>query len=54
MALKHQILPPCVGLKQPEFDLDLVKTARESQIQHALCFSFGFGGQNAVVALSQH
>ncbi|MDF5719806.1 MAG: beta-ketoacyl-ACP synthase [Rhizonema sp. PD37] len=54
MALKHQILPPCVGLKQPEFDLDLVKTARESQIQHALCFSFGFGGQNAVVALSQY
>ncbi len=54
MALKHQILPPCVGLKQPEFDLDLVKTARESQIQHTLCFSFGFGGQNAVVALSQY
>ncbi|MDF5731358.1 MAG: beta-ketoacyl-ACP synthase [Rhizonema sp. PD38] len=54
MALKHQILPPCVGLKQPEFDLDLVKTARKSQIQHALCFSFGFGGQNAVVALSQY
>lgn len=52
MALRNQILPPCVGLKQPEFDLDLVKTARESPIQHALCFSFGFGGQNAVVALS--
>lgn len=51
MALKHQILPPCVGLQQPEFDLDLVKVARLSKIQRVLCFSFGFGGQNAVIAL---
>lgn len=53
MALQHQILPPCVGLSQPEFDLDLVREARETKIQHALCFSFGFGGQNAVVAVGK-
>ncbi|NMG10512.1 beta-ketoacyl-ACP synthase [Brasilonema sp. UFV-L1] len=51
MALKHQILPPCVGLNHPEFDLDLVKKSRQSKIQRVLCFSFGFGGQNAVIAL---
>ncbi len=51
MALKHQILPPCVGLQQSEFDLDLIKVARLSKIQRVLCFSFGFGGQNAVIAL---
>ncbi len=51
MALQHQILPPCVGLQQPEFDLDLLLTARQSQTKRILCFSFGFGGQNTVIAL---
>ncbi len=53
MALKHQILPPCVGLKEPEFDLDLVKVPRPGNIRKILCFSFGFGGQNAVIALGK-
>jgi 3-oxoacyl-[acyl-carrier-protein] synthase II len=53
MAMKQQILPPCVGLSHPEFDLDLVRGARQSKIQRVLCFSFGFGGQNAVIALAQ-
>jgi 3-oxoacyl-[acyl-carrier-protein] synthase II len=51
MALQHQTLPPCVGLQQPEFDLNFVTTAYKSTIQQVLCFSFGFGGQNAVIAL---
>lgn len=50
LALKYQILPPGVGLKDPEFDLDFVTAARPTWLQHALCFSFGFGGQNAVFA----
>ncbi|MHC5912551.1 MAG: beta-ketoacyl-ACP synthase, partial [Nostoc sp.] len=50
MALKHQILPPCVGSKQPEFDLDIVTAARLSKIKQVLCLSFGFGGQNAAIA----
>jgi 3-oxoacyl-[acyl-carrier-protein] synthase II len=54
MALKHQLLPPCVGLKEPAFDLDLVTTLRHNEISLALCFSFGFGGQNAVMALGQY
>lgn len=52
MALREQILPPCVGLHQPQFDLDFVLTARENRTQKALCFSFGFGGTNAVIALN--
>lgn len=53
MALKHQILPPCVGLEKPEFDLDFVLTSRPSLVQHTLCFSFGFGGQNVAIALER-
>ncbi|MBW4631636.1 MAG: beta-ketoacyl-ACP synthase [Iphinoe sp. HA4291-MV1] len=53
MALEQQILPPCVGLRHPEFDLDLVREARQSKIQCVLCFSFGFGGQNAAIALGK-
>ncbi|NEP61834.1 MAG: beta-ketoacyl-ACP synthase, partial [Symploca sp. SIO2G7] len=51
MALKHQVLPPCVGLQESDFDLDLVITPRQCEVQRILNFSFGFGGQNAVMAL---
>lgn len=50
-ALEQKVLPPCVGLQQPAFDLDLVQAARFAPLQAALCLSFGFGGQNAVLAL---
>ncbi|MEH1800987.1 MAG: beta-ketoacyl-ACP synthase [Nostoc sp.] len=53
MALRHQILPPCVGLQQPEFNLDIVTAARLSKIRQVLCLSFGFGGQNAAIALTR-
>ncbi|MGC9506185.1 beta-ketoacyl-ACP synthase [Baaleninema sp.] len=53
LAMGDGVLPPCVGLRDRDFDLDLVETARVAKIDRALCFSFGFGGQNAVVALSR-
>lgn len=53
MALKHQILPPCVGLRRSQFDLDLVNVARSHPLEQVLCFSFGFGGQNAIAALGK-
>jgi 3-oxoacyl-[acyl-carrier-protein] synthase II len=53
MALRQQILPPCVGLQKPEFDLNFVHEACDRAVQHTLCLSFGFGGQNAVLALSR-
>ncbi|MFO5527319.1 MAG: beta-ketoacyl-ACP synthase, partial [Cuspidothrix sp.] len=54
MALQQQILPPCVGLQQPEFDLNFITSAQQSKIQQVLCCSFGFGGQNAVMALKAY
>ena len=53
MALKSGYLPPCVGLKAAEFDLNLVTQSRQINPNYALCFSFGFGGQNAVLALGK-
>ncbi len=52
-ALKHQLLPPCVGLRKSEFELNFVRMPRQSRIEQTLCFSFGFGGQNAVLALAR-
>lgn len=53
MALQHQLLPPCVGLQTPEFDINLVRSLHRGVIEQVLCFSFGFGGQNAVLALGR-
>ncbi len=51
MAFKSGYLPPCVGLNNQEFNLNLVTQAQHHNLHYALCFSFGFGGQNAVLAL---
>jgi len=53
LGLRDCILPPCVGLRETEFDLDLVRVARRGEVRNVLCFSFGFGGQNAVIALGK-
>lgn len=53
MTLNEQLLPPCVGLKTPEFDLDFVTCVRSSMVRNILCFSFGFGGQNAIIAMGK-
>jgi len=54
MSIKAQILPPCAGLKQPEFELDFVRCVRSGKVRNAVCLSFGFGGQNAAIALAQY
>lgn len=53
LALHHQMVPPCVGLSQPAFPLNFVRHRLEVALETALCFSFGFGGQNAVVAFKR-
>lgn len=50
-AIATQTLPPCVGLTDSEFHLDLVTSPRRTVVNHLLCLSFGFGGQNAAIAL---
>jgi 3-oxoacyl-[acyl-carrier-protein] synthase II len=51
LALQEQILPPCVGLKNPQFPLDLVREGRKQQVKNILGLCFGFGGQNGAVIL---
>ncbi|USR91456.1 beta-ketoacyl-ACP synthase [Phormidium yuhuli AB48] len=54
LAIRDRQLPPCVGLRDPEFDLDLITHSRAEDCDRALCLSFGFGGQNAAIALSRY
>lgn len=53
LALRDQLLPPCVGLRQPEFNLNLIRSAQPGVLKSAVCFSFGFGGQNAALAIAR-
>ncbi len=53
MALKHQTVPPNVGIKTAEFELAIAASAQSANLENVLCFSFGFGGQNAIVAFSR-
>ncbi len=53
LALHHQILPPCVGMRTPDFDLNFVRETTKASVKTALSFSFGFGGQNSVVAFGK-
>jgi 3-oxoacyl-[acyl-carrier-protein] synthase II len=53
LALRDQVLPPSVGCRVADFDyLDIISLARPTGLRHILCWSFGFGGQNAVLAIS--
>ncbi len=57
LALKNGIIPPTIHLDQPdpECDLDYTPhTARTWQADIALSNTFGFGGNNASVALRKH
>ncbi|ESA34225.1 beta-ketoacyl-acyl-carrier-protein synthase i [Leptolyngbya sp. Heron Island J] len=55
LSLQHQRFPPCVGLSKPEFDLNFVRVGSSvnTAVKHVLCSSFGFGGQNAIVAIAR-
>ncbi len=53
LGLWRQQVLPCVGLQRAAFDLDFVRTGQGALLRNLLCFSFGFGGQNAVLALGQ-
>jgi 3-oxoacyl-[acyl-carrier-protein] synthase II len=54
-ALQTQSLPPSVGCRELAFaDLNLIRGFRPALLRQALCWSFGFGGQNAVLALGRY
>jgi 3-oxoacyl-[acyl-carrier-protein] synthase II len=54
MSIKNQILLPCAGMRKPGFELDFVRCARSTKVRNAVCLSFGFGGQNGAIALTQY
>ena len=54
LAIRDQVVPPTLNLNHPDelaLGLNLVKTKKDVNIQHALSNGFGFGGVNASVVL---
>jgi 3-oxoacyl-[acyl-carrier-protein] synthase II len=51
-ALHHQQYPPCTGLQQSAYNLNLVLQSHKAPMKISLCLSFGFGGQNAAIAFA--
>ncbi len=53
LSLHRQEGVPCVGLRSPDFDLNFVREGQAARLHNLLCLSFGFGGQNAALALGK-
>jgi 3-oxoacyl-[acyl-carrier-protein] synthase II len=53
LALRHQMLPPNVGCHGESIYANLVTEPTPTDLEAALCLSFGFGGQNGVLALGR-
>ncbi len=57
LAVQHGHIPPTINYEtpDPECDLDYVPNkAREADVEYAITNSFGFGGQNACLALKRY
>ncbi|MGY6529741.1 MAG: beta-ketoacyl-ACP synthase [Cyanobacterium sp.] len=54
LSIHQQKLPINYQEKEPEYDLNWVEKTENYTITNSLCFSFGFGGQNAIIALSRY
>ncbi len=47
LSIRDEKIPPTLGLKEPEFDLDhVLEHPRDRKIQYALLDGFSFGGSN--------
>lgn len=56
LAIRDGVLPPTINYETPDpnCDLDYVPNeARERKLKHAISNSFGFGGQNVSLVLSE-
>jgi 3-oxoacyl-[acyl-carrier-protein] synthase II len=55
--LQHQVVPPTINYETPDPDCDLdyvPNICRYLSVQHAMSNSFGFGGHNATIILSNY
>jgi 3-oxoacyl-[acyl-carrier-protein] synthase II len=56
MAMRQGVLPPTINYETPDPDCDLdciPNVAREKKVRHVLSNSFGFGGQNISLIVSE-
>jgi 3-oxoacyl-[acyl-carrier-protein] synthase II len=53
MALRHQVVPGCSGLRRSRFSIKLAHTTTAADLQYALCNGFGFGGQNGAIVFGR-
>ncbi|MEU1787336.1 beta-ketoacyl-[acyl-carrier-protein] synthase family protein [Streptomyces sparsogenes] len=55
LAVEHQLVPPTANLRTPDpgLDIRLATAPTATRIDLALSNSFGFGGQNAVLAITR-
>ncbi|MGB9673346.1 MAG: beta-ketoacyl-ACP synthase II [Anaerolineales bacterium] len=57
LAIQNQLIPPTINYEtpDPECDLDYVPNqARRANLKHVMSNSFGFGGHNATIIISQY
>lgn len=53
LALGKGRIPPTLHLEQPPRGFNVVRTATDAPLNHALAVSFGFGGQNAAIVIGR-
>jgi 3-oxoacyl-[acyl-carrier-protein] synthase II len=53
MALRHQVVPGCVGLRSTQFTINLATQTTSAKFDYALCNGFGFGGQNGAIVFGR-
>ncbi|MBE9033098.1 beta-ketoacyl-ACP synthase [filamentous cyanobacterium LEGE 11480] len=49
MALKNQVVPGCVGLRQHDLPIQIAHQTVLTKLRYAICNGFGFGGQNGAI-----
>jgi 3-oxoacyl-[acyl-carrier-protein] synthase II len=53
MALQHQVVPGCTGLRQTKLPLKIAQQTASANLDYALCNGFGFGGQNGAIVFGR-
>ena len=54
LSVQKQVLLPNIAYSPPNFKLNFCQASCNYSLQNMLCFSFGFGGQNAIIAMKKY